>query len=337
MLIAILPMLLQQASSMGASHTHVRAAFVAPTVTTARVGLAPISLDGRLNEPDWMLVQPVTELRQVDPDEGALVSERTEVRILYDGDALYVGARLFDREPGKIIRRLARRDASTHSDEFTVFIDGYHDHMTAVRFSVNPAGVKGDQLEGGDGEFSDKSWDPVWEAATTIDSLGWTAEIRIPFTQLRFSAAHQQVWGVRFEREIRRKNEVALFPFVPKTERGLASRFGHLEGLTRLGTPRHLEVLPYALARGQYHKPENATDPFNPASSYYASGGLDLKYRMRSNLTFDATFNPDFGQVEADPADVNLTAYETFFEEKRPFFVEGSNIFTFGGSGGGAS
>jgi uncharacterized protein DUF5916 len=336
-LTAILPVLLQQVSSLAPLHTPISAAFVAPTVTTVRVGLAPISLDGRLNEPDWMLVQPVTDLRQVDPDEGAVVSESTEVRILYDADAVYVGARLFDREPGKIIRRLARRDASTHSDEFTVYIDSYHDHRTAVRFSVNPAGVKGDQLEGADGEFSDKSWDPVWEAATTVDSLGWTAEIRIPITQLRFSSALEQVWGVRFEREIRRKNEVALFPFVPKTERGLASRFGHLEGLARLGTPRHLELLPYALARGNYHKPEDAADPFNPASSYYASGGLDLKYRLRSNLTFDATVNPDFGQVEADPADVNLTAYETFFEEKRPFFVEGSNIFTFGGSGGGGS
>jgi hypothetical protein len=210
MLTAIL--LLQQVSSLGPSHGSPSVAFVAPTVTTVRVAQGPISLDGRLGEPGWTLTDPVTDLRQVDPNEGAVVSESTEVRILYDGEALYVGARLFDREPAKIIRRLTRRDASTHSDEFTVYIDSYHDHLTAFRFTVNPAGVKGDELEGGDGEFGDKSWDPVWEAATTVDSLGWTVEMRIPFTQLRFSGASEQMWGVRFEREIRRKNEVALFP-----------------------------------------------------------------------------------------------------------------------------
>jgi Domain of unknown function (DUF5916) len=336
MLTAILPMLLQQVS-LGPSHGTPRAAFVAPTVTTVRVAQGRILVDGRLGENDWTLAGPVTDLRQVDPNEGALVSERTDVRILYDGDALYVGARLFDREPSKIIRRLARRDASTHGDEFTVLIDSYHDHLTSFRFTVNPAGVKGDELEGGDGEFSDKSWDPVWEAATTVDSLGWTVEMRIPFTQLRFSGAREQMWGVRFEREIRRKNEVALFPFVSKTDRGLASRFGHLVGLEQLGTPRRLEVLPYALARGTYHQPKHADNPFDHQSSYVQAAGLDLKYGLRSNLTLAATVNPDFGQVEADPADVNLTAYETFFEEKRPFFVEGSNIFTFGGSGGGGA
>ena len=338
MLTAILPILLQQVASMSPATHDVRGpAFVAPSMTTVRVPQGDISVDGRLTEPDWALVAPVTDLRQIDPNEGALVSESTEVRILYDGEALYIGARLFDREPGKIIRRLARRDASTHSDEFTVFIDSYHDHLTAFLFSVNPAGVKGDELEGGDGEYKDKSWDPVWEAAATVDSLGWSAEMRIPFTQLRFSGAREQVWGVRFEREIRRKNEVALYPFVRKTDRGVASRFGHLVGLDQLGTPRRVEVLPYALTRGRYHQPKDAADPFDHSSAYYQSAGLDMKYRLRSNLTLDATVNPDFGQVEADPADVNLTAYETFFEEKRPFFVEGSNIFSFGGSGGGAA
>jgi hypothetical protein len=339
MLTAILPILLQQVAAVSppSSHGPHGVPFVAPTVATVRVPQGGVSVDGRLDEGDWSLVQPVTDLRQVDPNEGALVSESTAVRVLYDGEALYVGARLFDREPGKIIRRLARRDASTHSDEFTVFIDSYHDHLTAFRFSVNAAGVKGDELEGGDGEFGDKSWDPVWEAATTVDSLGWTVEMRIPFTQLRFSSVPEQVWGVRFEREIRRKNEVALFPFVRKTDRGLASRFGHLVGLEQLRTPRRVEVLPYALTRGSYHQPKDAEDPFDHPSSYYQSAGLDLKYGLRSNLTLDATVNPDFGQVEADPADVNLTAYETFFEEKRPFFVEGSNIFTFGGNGGGGT
>jgi hypothetical protein len=331
-------LLLQQTSAMAATtQREPGTAFLAPSMTTARVARGRISVDGRVDEPEWALVQPVTDLRQVDPNEGAPVSESTEVRVLYDADALYVSARLFDREPSKIIRRLARRDASTHSDEFTVFIDSYHDHLTAFRFSVNPAGVQGDELEGGDGEFGDKSWDPVWEAAATVDSLGWTVEMRIPFSQLRFAPAREQVWGVRFERQIRRKNEVALFPFVPKTDHGLASRFGHLVGLEELAKPRRLELLPYALARGRYHQPKDAADPFDRRSSYFQGGGLDLKYGLRSNLTLDATVNPDFGQVEADPAVVNLTAYETFFDEKRPFFVEGSNIFAFGGNGGGGA
>jgi len=187
--------------------------FVPPTVTAVRVD-AGVSLDGRLDEPAWALATRVTAFLQIDPDEGGAASESTEVRVLYDADAVYVGARLFDAAPRRIISRLARRDASTHSDEFRLFLDSYHDHRTAFEFIVNPAGVKKDVLLGGDGEFSDDSWDPVWQAATASDSLGWTVEIRIPFSQLRFSAAAEQVWGVRFARWIERKNELAMFPLV---------------------------------------------------------------------------------------------------------------------------
>ena len=155
---------------------------VAPAVTAVRLVRAP-AVDGRLDDPDWALATPVTAFLQIDPDEGAAASESTEVRVLYDADAVYVGARLFDSKPRRIVSRLARRDASTHSDEFRLFLDSYHDHRTAFEFIVNPAGVKKDVLLGGDGEFSDDSWDPVWQAATAMDSLGWTVEIRIPFSQ----------------------------------------------------------------------------------------------------------------------------------------------------------
>ena len=309
---------------------------VAPAVTAVRLVRAP-AVDGRLDDPDWALATPVTAFLQIDPDEGAAGSESTEVRVLYDADAIYVGARLFDSEPRRIVSRLARRDASTHSDEFRLFLDSYHDHRTAFEFIVNPAGVKKDVLLGGDGEFSDDSWDPVWQAATAIDSLGWTVEIRIPFSQLRFSAAAELVWGVRFARWIERKNELAMFPFVGKNENGVASRFAHLVGLRNLVPPKRVELLPYAVARGTYHQPVALNNPFDGKSTYFRKAGGDLKYGVSSSLTLDATVNPDFGQVELDPAKVNLTAFEDFFDEHRPFFVEGAEILEFGGDGGGVN
>ncbi|HEX4573940.1 MAG TPA: DUF5916 domain-containing protein, partial [Gemmatimonadales bacterium] len=203
------------------------------------------------------------------------------------------------------------------------------------RFVVNPAGVKGDVFFGDDGNYADDSWDPVWEVATTVDSLGWTAEMRIPFTQLRFSGARNQIWGVRFVRWIQRKQEFALFPFMGKTESGFTSRFAHLLGIHDIPQPRRLELLPYTLTRGTYHEPDVAGNPFDRGSRYFGGAGVDVKYGISSNLTLDAALNPDFGQVEIDPAFVNLTAFEQFLPEHRPFFIEGADIFAFGGNGGG--
>src|SRR5260370_15666146 len=168
---------------------------VPPVATAVRVDRAPV-IDGHLDDPGWLLAMPVTHFLQTDPEEGKSVSESTEVRILYDANALYVGARLFDREPGRIMRRLGRRDAQPPSDDFRVLLDSYHDHRTAFRFTVNAAGVKGDVLFGADGEFADASWDPVWEAAATVDSLGWTTDIRVPLSHVRFSGAPDPVWAV---------------------------------------------------------------------------------------------------------------------------------------------
>ena len=221
-MIPILALLLLQSGSVEPT----RVPDVPATVTAARV--APASrpaLDGRLDDPAWTLATPIGGLMQRDPQEGAPATERVEVRMLYDAEALFIGARLFDSSPQGIIRRLGRRDANTHSDEFRVLLDSYHDRRTAFEFIVNAAGVKRDVLLGDDGGYSDASWDAVWEAATAVDSLGWTVEMRIPLSQLRFSGASVQVWGVRFERWIQRKNELDMLPLVRKTETGVASRF----------------------------------------------------------------------------------------------------------------
>src|SRR3989441_1143333 len=327
-------LLLQTAPADSATLRHANG-LIPQTVTAVRVPRAPV-LDGKLDDPAWRLATAtVTDFRQIDPDEGKPASESTAVLVVYDDHAIYVGARLFDSEPRRIAKRLVRRDADSQSDEFRVLFDSYHDHRTAYRFVVNPAGVKSDLFWGDDGGFSDDSWDPVWQAAVAVDSLGWTAELRIPFSQLRFSHAAEQVWGVRFVRWIQRKQEFDMFPFVGKTETGLASRFAHLLGLRDIPAPRRLELLPYSVGRGTYHEPVAAANPFDERSRYFGGAGLDVKYGITSNLTVDAAFNPDFGQVEIDPAFVNLTAFEQFLPERRPFFIEGRDIFTFGGNGGG--
>lgn len=311
------------------------AALVAPqVVSTARIDRPPV-LDGRLDDPAWQSVAPITSLTQSDPDEGQPVSEATEVRIVYDRTALYVGARLFDRNPAAIVQRLGRRDFATPSDEFRVMLDTYHDHRTTFLFAVSPAGVQRDAVAGDDGDAFDYSWDVVWQAVARVDSLGWTVEIRIPFAQLRFSAAKDQVWGVRVVRWIERKNELALFPFVPKTESGVASRFAHLVGLQEVNSTRPLEVLPYTVARERLRRPDHPGDPFDNGHTTFGGAGLDLKAGVAPNFTLNLTANPDFGQVELDPAFVNLTEFEQFLDEHRPFFVEGASIFKFGSTGGG--
>jgi hypothetical protein len=300
-----------------------------PVVTAVRA-TGPIHIDGRLDEPSWAAAPPVTTFTQVDPDEGQPVSERTEARVLFDHEAIYVGMRLYDRQ--RPTGRLGRRDMDLlDSDWVGVVFDSYHDHRTAFSFDVNPVGVQRDETKsmGPDGqEQDDNSWDAVWEVKTTVDSLGWTAEYRIPFSQLRFSDTKAPVWGIQLERIIGRRREYAVLSFTPKSEPGGIPTYGNLVGLRDIAPGKRLEVLPYALARMERVDP--GPDPFTSGARQSASGGVDLLYRASSDFTVNASFNPDFGQVEADPAVVNLTVYETRYEEKRPFFVEGSEIFDFG-------
>jgi len=298
------------------------------TVSRAVRASGPIRLDGKLDEATWAAA-PVTDgFTQIDPDEGKPASQRTEVRVLYDDEALYVGVRLHDTGP--ITARLGRRDMPLgDSDWFGLMIDSYFDHRTAFGFDVNPAGVRRDEIKTID--VDDNSWDAVWEVATSIDSAGWTAEYRIPFSQLRFSRDSVHTWGIQFERVIGRNQEYAVSTFIPKRERGGVPQYGHLEGLHGLASGKRLEVLPYTVARAEYVDPKS--NPYRTREEYAASAGVDVRYRVASNLTLNATFNPDFGQVEVDPAVINLGVYETFFEEKRPFFLEGSEIFDFGAGG----
>jgi hypothetical protein len=305
---------------------------IVPSVRAFRTA-SPIDLDGRLDEPAWNSAQPATSFKQYDPDEGKPETEKTEIRVLYDEQALYVGARMYDREPKKIRKGLSRRDDSDiNADWISIYLDPRHDHLTGVHFQVTSAGSLSDSVIYND-TWEDSSWDAVWDAKVTVDDQGWLAEIRIPFSQLRFSAGDHQTWGLNIQRYIQRKNETDWWELVPKKENGLASRMGHLEGLDEIPSHRHLDLLPYVTGRAEYIHPSPG-DPFNSGRRYFGNAGLDIKWGLTSNLTLDGTINPDFGQVEVDPAVVNLTAFETFYQEKRPFFLEGADIFgNFGHSG----
>ncbi|MBW3569882.1 MAG: hypothetical protein KY467_02135 [Gemmatimonadetes bacterium] len=298
-----------------------------PAVTAApRSG--PVRLDGHLDEAAWAAAEPATGFTQQRPAEGAPASENTEIRFLYDEDALYVGARMYDSQGGAgVTSRLVRRDQAAQSDALRIDLDTYRDRLHFVQFVVNPAGWRADAAG------HDFSWDPVWEAATRVDSLGWTAEIRIPLNQLRFSRDSLQTWGLNVIRVVERKQERALWSFWGQNEPGGPAFFGELTGLRIGRRPRHAELLPYAVLRNRRLGSGDASSPFHEPNSSALRVGGDLKYGLTSNLTLSATVNPDFGQVEVDPAVVNLTAFETFFPERRPFFVEGSSLFTFGQPG----
>ena len=292
---------------------------------------ADITLDGALTETGWTAAVPVADFIQRDPNEGAPPTEPTEVRVLYDDDALYVGARLYDSSPDSIRAQLARRDRISSSDRFLVFLDCYHDRRTGFFFGVNAAGTLYDGTLFNDDWESD-TWDGVWDGKVTRDSLGWTAELRIPYSQLRFQRQTMQRWAINFKREIARRNERDYLVPTPSNGSGFVSRFVDLVGIEQVSPPRRLEVLPYVTTRAEYLSHEDQ-DPFNDGSQLGAGLGADIKLGLGSNLTLDATVNPDFGQVEVDPAVVNLSDVETFFEERRPFFVEGASIFNYGEGG----
>ncbi len=300
-----------------------------PIHTAVRASTA-IRVDGVLDEAAWEAAPVIDRFVQVDPEEGAPASERTEARIVYDAEALYIGVRLHDR--GRVQSRLGRRDMPLmDSDWFGVVIDSYHDHRTGFTFDVNPAGVQRDAVKSVNGqgrEADDNSWDAVWDVGTTEDAEGWTVEYRIPFSQIRFPEEAEQVWGILLERVIGRRGEYSTSTYVPKTQQGGIPTYGHLLGVQRIAQGNTVELLPYVVARNE--RIDRGDNPFRHDSEVFGSAGLDLRWRATSTLTLNATINPDFGQVEVDPAVINLGVYETFFQEKRPFFVEGGEIFDFG-------
>jgi len=295
------------------------------SATAVRTPKAP-TIDGKLNEPEWQLAKPETDFVQLEPIEGAHPNERTEIRFLYDDDALYVSCRMFDSDPSKIVARLARRDDEIEADFVSLRIDSYNDNQTNYEFTVNAAGVKTDILQFDDGRKEDPSWDVVWDAETSIDDEGWIAELKIPFRVLRFAQKDEHDWGLQIIRRVSRTQERQYWVLIRKSESGWTSKFGHLIGIQKIPDATNLELLPYGVGSGR----------FVPVSPAYPNGrelksdaGFDLKYRPSGRITVDATINPDFGQVEADPAVLNLSTFATFYPEKRPFFIEGSQIIRF--------
>ncbi len=289
-----------------------------------RVGGRAPSVDGVLDDPAWSAVAPIRDFSQKVPLEGAEPSVATEVRLVYNGDALYVGARMHHPDPASIRTTLTRRDGSSDAERLVISLDTYLDRRTAYSFGVSAAGVRFDTFHPEDRDTGESQFDPVWTARVRIDHQGWTAEMRIPFTQLRFNAADPQVWGLEIARFIPERNEEIQWVLIPREAAGYASNFGTLNGIEGIRPSRRIEILPYAAGDLTLRSDIDPDDPFDQKTRGRA--GADLKMGLGPNLTLDVTGNPDFGQVEADPAEVNLTAFETFFPERRPFFIEGSGM-----------
>jgi hypothetical protein len=303
----------------------------APAVEVSRAP-APIEIDGRLDDEAWSLLEPFVDFVQRDPDEGQPATERTELLLTYDDEALYVGALLHDSEPDLIDRRLSRRDDWAEADRFSIYLDPRGDGRTGVRFEVTAAGVQRDEIIFND-TWTDRSWDALWESDVDHDERGWSVEMRIPFSELRFLPGDSQLWGVNASRIIQRKNESDWLALVPRGETGLASRMAPLEGIRGVEPRAPLVLVPYA-ATGTEFAPVDAEDPFRDGSAVHGRVGLDLRRKVGSGFALDATINPDFGQVEVDPAVVNLSDSETFYPEKRPFFIQGRQIIDDFGSNG---
>ena len=294
-----------------------------PTDTSATALRADgeITIDGRDNEAAWQSAPPITQFQEWRPNEGKPARFKTEAKIIYDAANLYVFIRAFDPHPDSIKKLLERRDSFTASDMFWLFIDSYHDKRTGYEFGVNAAGVKIDAAIYDDGN-EDFAWDAVWDVATRIDSLGWTAEFRIPLSQMRYSRDRAHTFGIIIDRDVYRYNERYSWPLLRQSKPGFVSQFGSLHGMDDLENPRRLEAMPYVVTKNA----STITNNTFAQKSNLAAGG-DIKYRIASNVTLDATINPDFGQVESDPSVLNLSAYESFFDERRPFFVAGRGLF----------
>ncbi len=294
----------------------------------------PVTIDGILDEAAWKR-SGFSDFTQRDPNQGAPPTQKTEVWISYDDDAIYIAAYMHDTNPDSIVQILSRRDNITNADWFSVYLDPYHDKKTGFFFAVGASGTIVDGILYND-DWNDTNWNGIWEGKSQILAEGWSVEMRIPFSQLRFQDAKEYVMGINFERDIARNNEQDYLVYTPRKESGFTSRFPDLTGISNINTKRKIEVLPYVASKAEYLSHQKG-DPYNDGSLYSTEVGADIKVGIGSNLTLDATVNPDFGQVEVDPAVVNLTDVESYFDEKRPFFVEGFNIFDNFGRGGSNS
>lgn len=296
--------------------------------TTRTIGeLPPPVIDGILNDENWNIVQWSGDFVQREPDDNAPPTEQTQFKIIYDNRNLYIAIRCFEKDPEKIVKRLSRRDGF-EGDWVEVNLDSYHDLRSAFSFTITAAGVKGDEAISQNGDYWDESWNPVWYVKTMIDSAGWTAEMKIPFTQLRFGKAREPVWGLQVNRRYFSNNEMSNWQYIPRNAPGWVSEFGELHGLIGLEPQKQIEILPYVLSSLETFEEEKG-NPFEDGTRAKLSGGVDGKVGVTNDLTLDFTINPDFGQVEADPSQIALDGFQLFFQERRPFFVENKNIFDY--------
>jgi hypothetical protein len=296
--------------------------------TTVHVqGLPPV-IDGLLNDEAWDQVEWAENFIQRTPEDGAAPSQQTKFKILYDAKFLYVGVFALDTEPDKVARRMSRRDGF-EGDFVEINIDSYHDKRTAFSFSASASGVKGEEYVSNNGDNWDPTWDPIWYLKTSLNDEGWIAEFKIPLSQLRFSDQEEHVWGIQMLRYVFRKQERSYWQPIPQAASGWVHRFGELRGLKGIKPQKQLEIQPYVVAKTE-RSPIEENNPYATGSASDLDVGIDAKIGITSDITLDLTINPDFGQVEADPSQVNLSAFQLYFRERRPFFLEGNNTLNYG-------
>lgn len=295
--------------------------------TKAIKGEKPPEIDGIIDESIWDLASWSEEFIEFQPDENTPPTEQTRFKILYDDKFLYVAYRCFDSNPENIEKRLSRRDGFA-GDRMAIVIDSYHDKRTAFSFSTTAAGVKGDEFVSENGNNWDDSWNPIWYTASNIDDKGWTAEAKIPFSQLKFGKAQEQIWGLQVTRLLFREEERSIWQRIPQEAAGWVSEFGELHGLIDIEPQKQLEIQPFTVSQSNVYEAQ-AGNPFQDGNDFRLNGGLDAKIGITNDLTLDLTVNPDFGQVEADPGAIALDGFQIFFREQRPFFVENKNIFDY--------
>jgi hypothetical protein len=296
------------------------------TYQTAFAKTIPV-IDGLMNDDCWNLVDWTTDFTQITPVENKPPSQQTAFKILYDNDNLYIFIRAFDSEPDKISKIMSRRD-NFDGDMVAVDIDSHFDKQTDFLFCASASGAKNDAAVTEDGNNEDESWNPIWFMKTSIDDKGWCAEMKVPLSQLRFGKKDEQIWGLQVTRYIFRLQEHSKWQYIPKGSPGSVHLYGEMRGINNLKPKQQVEIMPYTV--GRMERFEKITgDPFNTGKASKLSAGLDGKIGLTNDFTLDFSINPDFGQVEADPSEVNLSAFETYFSEKRPLFVEGKNIFQF--------
>ena len=295
--------------------------------TATRIS-SSLSIDGILDDEAWKEGVWNDDFTQYEPYNGAKASQRTEFKILFDDNNIYVAFKALDSSPDSIVNRLTRRDEAD-GDLVAIIFDSFHDLRTGFLFGITSSGVKYDVMYSDDGNMEDSSWDPNWWGKTSINSEGWTAELKIPFSQVRFEKNSGDIWGLELTRLLYRKNEMSFWQHIPKDAPGLVHMFGELAGLEQIRPRKIFDITPYGVTRLESFKAEPGNPYRDKGRRYGLNGGIDAKIGVTNNMTMDLTINPDFGQVEADPSEVNLSAYETFFSERRPFFIEGNNITTF--------